>query len=92
MVWFFSIVIVGVLGAVAVVASGRGGTMAEVFDDRPDSRVQADGPLTSADIGRVRFSTAFRGYRMSEVDALLDRLTSEMESRETREGSEKVVE
>ena len=29
----------------------------------------------------MRFTTAFRGYRMSEVDALLDRLTTELEAR-----------
>ena len=78
MTWFFAFLIVALMGAVAVVAAGRGGSMAETFDDRPDSRVQADGPLTAADLRRVRFSTAFRGYRMSEVDALLDRLAAEM--------------
>ena len=31
------------------------------------------------DLRRVRFSMAFRGYRMSEVDALLDRLARERE-------------
>ena len=78
MTWFFAFLIVAVLGVVAVVASGRGGSMAETYDDRPDSRVQADGPLTAADLRSVRFSTAFRGYRMSEVDALLDRLAAEL--------------
>ena len=78
MTWFFAFVVVAVMGVVAVVASGRGGSMAETFDDRPDSRVQADGPLTAADLRGVRFSTAFRGYRMSEVDSLLDRLAAEM--------------
>ena len=77
MTWFFAFLIVALLGAVAVVAAGRGGAMAEVYDDRPDSRVQADGPLTAEDVRRVRFSTAFRGYRMSEVDALHDRLAVE---------------
>lgn len=81
MTWFFAILIVAVMGVVAVVATGRGGAMAEVYDDRPDSRVQADGPLTPTDLRRVRFSTALRGYRMSEVDALLDRLAEELESR-----------
>lgn len=80
MTWFFAIVIVLVMGGVAVVATGRGGSMAEAWDDRPDSRVPADGPLTAADLRTVRFSTAFRGYRMSEVDALLDRLSEERES------------
>jgi DivIVA domain-containing protein len=78
MTWFFAFLIVALMGVIAVVASGRGGSMAETFDDRPDSRVQADGPLTAEDVRRVRFSTAFRGYRMSEVDALLDRLAAEM--------------
>jgi DivIVA domain-containing protein len=78
MTWFFAFLIVVVMGVVAVVASGRGGSMAETYDDRPDSRVQADGPLTAADLRSARFSTAFRGYRMSEVDSLLDRLAAEM--------------
>ena len=77
MTWFFAFVIVALMGVIAVVATGRGGSVAEVYDDRPDSRVQADGPLTAQDLRRVRFSTALRGYRMSEVDALLDRLAAE---------------
>ncbi len=36
-------------------------------------------PLTADDLRRVRFTTAFRGYRMSEVDALLDRLAAELD-------------
>ena len=78
MTWFFAFLIVIVMGAVAVAAAGHGGSMAETYDDRPDSRVQADGPLTAEDLRKVRFSTAFRGYRMSEVDSLLDRLAVEM--------------
>jgi DivIVA domain-containing protein len=80
MTWFFAILIVLVMGAVAVVASGRGGSLAETYDDRPDARVQAEGPLTASDLRQVRFTTAFRGYRMSEVDALLDRLSAELEA------------
>jgi DivIVA domain-containing protein len=81
MTWFFAILVVAVLGGVAVVASGRGGSMAETYDDRPDALVPVDGPLVARDLRRVTFSTAFRGYRMSEVDALLDRLATEMEPR-----------
>lgn len=80
MTWFFAVLIVLVIGAVAVVASGRGGSLAEAYDDRPDARVQAEGPLTARDLRGVRFTTAFRGYRMSEVDALLDRLAAELEA------------
>ena len=85
MMWFFAFVIVAILGVVAVVASGQWGTLGDVYDDRPDSRVQAEGPLTAYDLATVRFTTAFRGYRMSEVDALLDRLTVELEKRERQE-------
>ena len=91
MTWFFAVLAVVVMGVVAVVATGRGGSMAEEFDDRPDSRVQADGPLTAGDLRRVRFTTAFRGYRAAEVDALLERLAAEMDGRTpgpTRRGDE----
>ncbi len=81
MTWLFAVVVVVVIAAVAVVATGRGGAMSEAYDDRRDVRVQADGPLTAEDLAGVRFTTAFRGYRTSEVDALLDRLVSEMEGR-----------
>jgi DivIVA domain-containing protein len=79
MTWFFAILVVALIGGVAVVASGRGGSMAEVFDDRPDANVPAEGPLTPSDLRGVTFGTVFRGYRMSEVDALLDRLAAQLD-------------
>ena len=79
MTWVFAILLVLLLGGIAVVASGRGTPMADAFDDRPDAEVPAEGPLGADDLRRVRFSLAFRGYRMSEVDALLDRLARERE-------------
>lgn len=82
MIWFFAIVCFAVIVLVAVVATGWGGGLPEVFDDRPDSRVQADRPLSAADLVHVRFSSSLRGYRMSEVDTLLDRLAQEMAQRE----------
>lgn len=77
--WFFAILVVLALGGVAMVAAGRGTPLAEAYDDRPDASVPAAGPLGAEDLRRVRFSLAFRGYRMSEVDALLDRLATERE-------------
>ncbi len=79
MMWLFAILVVLILGVVAMVAAGRGAPLVEVYDDRPDSSVPAEGPLGPDDLRRVRFSLALRGYRMSEVDALLDRLASERE-------------
>lgn len=83
MMWLFAILIVLAMGGIAVLAAGKGTPMADVYDDRPDARVPATGPLSGADLRRVRFSLAFRGYRMSEVDALLDRLASEREAGES---------
>ena len=79
MMWFFAIMIVLALGGIAVLAAGKGAPLAEVYDDRPDAVVPANGPLRAEDLRRVRFSLALRGYRMSEVDALLDRLATERE-------------
>lgn len=78
MIWLFAILIVLVMGGVAVVAAGRGEPMSTAYDDRPDALVPADRPLSGADLKRVRFSLAFRGYRMAEVDALLERLAGQL--------------
>jgi DivIVA domain-containing protein len=80
MVWFFAILIVLALGGIAVVASGRGTPMEPAYGDAPDSLVPADGPVTADDLRRIHFPLAFRGYRMAEVDALLERLAEEREA------------
>ncbi|MDP2775719.1 MAG: DivIVA domain-containing protein [Nocardioides sp.] len=81
MMWFFAILIVLAMGGVAMVAAGKGAPLAEAYDDRPDALVPTDGHLTGRDLRAVRFSLGFRGYRMSEVDALLDRLAAELDER-----------
>lgn len=82
MMWLFAILIVLALGGVAVVASGRGGSMAPAYDDRPDLALPTDRPLVARDLRSVRFPLAVRGYRMSDVDELLARLATELEDRE----------
>jgi DivIVA domain-containing protein len=77
MMWFFAILIVLALGGIAVVASGRGTPMSPSYDDARDALVPAHGPVTADDLRRIRFPLAFRGYRMAEVDALLQRLAEE---------------
>lgn len=79
MTWFFAVLIVLAMGGVAVLAAGRGAPLDEVYDDRPDAVVPESGPLRAEHLRRVRFSIALRGYRMSEVDALLDRLAAQLE-------------
>ena len=80
MIWVFAILVVLAMGGVAMFAAGRGAPMVRVYDDRPDALVPSDRPIGADDLRRIRFSLAFRGYRMSEVDALLDRLASERDS------------
>jgi DivIVA domain-containing protein len=83
--WFWVVVLVAIIGAVAVVAAGRGGSMADVYDDRPDASLPTGRPLTAEDLRTLRLNTGVRGYRMDEVDALLERLQAEMLSREADE-------
>lgn len=88
MIWLFAILIVLALGGVAVVAAGRGRPMSPAYDDAPDALVPARGPITAEDLRRVRFPLAWRGYRMAEVDALLNRLAEEREQAESDDGDE----
>ncbi|QIX28808.1 DivIVA domain-containing protein [Nocardioides sp. JQ2195] len=81
--WFFAILAVLALGGVALVASGHGSGMAVVHPDRPDLDLARDRDLVGQDVRDVRFSTAVRGYRMSEVDALLSRLARQLEDART---------
>lgn len=87
MMWLFAILSVLLLGGVAVVAAGMGTPLAEEYDDRPDAAVPADRPIGPEDLRRVRFSVALRGYRMSEVDALLARLADEQAARPEARGA-----
>lgn len=83
MFWYFvmpvAIVLVAVLvlGGVAVLAAGRGGAMREV--ERLGPTEVPPGRVDAEMLRSVRFRTAFRGYRMDEVDALLDRLAAQAE-------------
>jgi DivIVA domain-containing protein len=78
MMWLFAVLVVLAIGAIAVVAAGIGAPLARTYDDRRDVVVPTDRPLTAADLRGLRFTTAVRGYRASEVDALLDRLAAQL--------------
>jgi DivIVA domain-containing protein len=82
--WFELVIVAGVLFAIAAVATGRGGSMAEAYPDRPDLRLPTDRAVEPADIERLRFSVGLRGYRMHEVDDVLDRLVDELAARDAR--------
>lgn len=84
MYWLQLVVIVALLAAVGWLAIGGGGHMSEPEPDRPDLALPGDGLLAREDVDRVRFSVGARGYRMDEVDDVLDRLAHEIELREER--------
>jgi DivIVA domain-containing protein len=73
-----------VLGGVAVVAAGRGEGLTAPQPDRPDLSIPPDRPLGRTDVDMLRFSVGLRGYRMDEVDDVLDRLAYDLEARDAR--------
>jgi DivIVA domain-containing protein len=73
-----------VLFGVGVVATRpTGGVLAPAPPDRADADLP-DGPLTADDLHRVRFGLTLRGYRMSEVDAVLDRAAEALAAEQQR--------
>lgn len=73
--------VVGALFAAAVVATRSDPALAAAPPDRADV-VLPDRRVEPADVAAVRFSTAVRGYRMDEVDRVLDRLAEELADRD----------
>lgn len=82
MTWVFVLAVAVVVSALVVLAVMRGEQMRPAYDDRRDVVVPADRPLRAEDLAAIRFTTAARGYRMSEVDALLARLRVELADRD----------
>ena len=78
------LVILAVIGGIAVVAAGRGGGLPDVESERSPTGVLPDGTVDRAGVDGLRFSLALRGYRMDEVDAVLDRLVDELDRRGAR--------
>ena len=75
-------ILAAILCAVAFVATGRGGELSREEPDRPPVRLPQDRMVDAIDINRLRFPVAFRGYRMDEVDRVLDRLAGELAERD----------
>jgi DivIVA domain-containing protein len=77
---FHLLIVLLAVGGVAAVAVGkvRGG-LPEPTSSRPE--VELPETVSAEDIDRVRFSVGFRGYRMDEVDEVLDRLSAELGAR-----------
>lgn len=78
------LVILAVIAGIAVVAAGRGDGLGAAQPERSPLGALPAGEVTRSDVDGLRFTLALRGYRMDEVDAVLDRLVDELDRRGTR--------
>ena len=91
MIVFFLLIVVLLIGLTAAAVMGRiGGFMAEPTSSHSFpgvSGVLGDpvGSLSAADVGQLRFDQALRGYRMDQVDEVVDALIARV--RELEAGS-----
>ena len=75
--------VVIVLFAAAVLSTRTGPVLADAPPDAVHPALPP-GPLQPEDVAEVRFAMALRGYRMSEVDAVLQRLAADLRARDER--------
>jgi DivIVA domain-containing protein len=78
------LVILAVIAGIAVVAAGRGEGLAPWDPERSPRGALPAGDVDRADVDALRFTLALRGYRMDEVDDVLDRLLDELDRRDAR--------
>lgn len=84
MFWFMLIALVAVVAAVALAVLGDGGALKDSQPDRLEDRLPPDRPLARADVDAVRLPVGLRGYRMLDVDEVLERLGAELAERDAR--------
>lgn len=82
----FSVFVVFLVGVVAALASGRLDSRISMAMPDPvhttGHEVFGPEPITGAEVSMVRFDRALRGYRMDQVDAVLDQLSAEIADRD----------
>ncbi|MFF0388737.1 DivIVA domain-containing protein [Kitasatospora sp. NPDC004615] len=84
MFWVIVVAMAVVVGGAALVALGGGGSLPEAEHDRLTARLPQDRPLSRTDVDDLRLPMALRGYRMDEVDDVLDRLGAELALRDAK--------
>ena len=72
----------GVLFLGAALLLGRGETQPPADLDRSPVELPDDRPVTGDDVRALRISVAVRGYRMTEVDWLLDQFAIALDGRD----------
>ena len=81
-VFFGLIAVSGLLYLVITVVFGPGEERADGAPDSAPVALPQGRVLVAHDLDNVRLPVSFRGYRMAEVDALLDRLSEELAIRD----------
>ena len=82
-VFVIGVLIVGaLLFLLASVLMGRGETQPPAELDRSPVELPDDRPVFGDDIRALQMSVAFRGYRMTEVDWLLDQFAQVLDERD----------
>jgi hypothetical protein len=77
-----AIVLAGLLFLLATRFLPAGEQIAPAVRDEPPWELPAERPLRPEDIDDLRLPVALRGYRFAETDLLLDRLATELRSRD----------
>lgn len=77
----------GLVAGVAAYATGTFGRLGQAPPDREPADLPDDRTLLPGDVDRVRFAVGLRGYRMDQVDGVLDRLASELNERDEYVGT-----
>jgi len=80
----FMLAAIVVITVIALLAVGKLGELPDTSSDRAPLALPEDRVLTDEDVDSVRFSVGARGYRMDEVDVVLDRLSAEVSQRDAR--------
>jgi DivIVA domain-containing protein len=82
-VFVIGVLVVGaLLFLVSSVLLGRGETQPPAELDRSPVELPDDRPVLGDDIRALQMSAAFRGYRMTEVDWLLDQFAQVLDERD----------
>ena len=73
------VLVAAVVFLAAALIFGRGEEMAPIPPGASPTRLPA-GEIAAADVREVRFQQVLRGYKMSEVDWVLDRVAGQLET------------
>lgn len=78
-----AVVVAAVVFLIASLVFGRGEELAALAPDATPTWLP-EGPIIGDDVRAVRFAQVVRGYRMSDVDWVLNRAAAELDSLRSR--------